>query len=146
LAENLTIGKSFDIKPIGLRIKFIRKQRGLTLKQLGERIGRTYTALSKIENGINQPEKATLIALAKELKSSFGEKWLKEFAESSNSPADTEADVQRIAAMFAEGMQASGFDELEPSAKEDVLADLQDIARMRIERERQRQEQRGKKK
>lgn len=64
---------------IGDKIKIARKAKGLTLKVLGEKIGRTHSALSQIENGIYAPEKQTLIALARILNDNFGESWLDEY-------------------------------------------------------------------
>lgn len=64
---------------LGEKIKKARNRKGFTLKILGEKIGRSHATLSQIENSVHQPEKATLIALAKELDDNFGEKWLDEY-------------------------------------------------------------------
>lgn len=45
----------------------------------------------------------------------------------------------RLLTRLTEGMQASGFDELEEGAKEDVLADLREIAQHMIARQLKRQ-------
>lgn len=64
---------------LGEKIKEARKRKGFTLKSLGEKIGRSHATLSQIENSVHKPEKATLIALAKELDNNFGEEWLDEY-------------------------------------------------------------------
>lgn len=75
---------------LGERIKIARKRKKLTLKQLGSRIGRTDAALSQIENSVTQPERATLIALARELEDDFGDAELTNFAQSTaNESKDT---------------------------------------------------------
>lgn len=64
---------------LGEEIRRVRKERDLTLKELGSRIGLTHSGLSKIENGKTEVARSTLIALAKELRSNFGEEWLDEY-------------------------------------------------------------------
>lgn len=59
-------------KRIGNRIKEIRKQAGLTLKQLAEASGLTPGTLSKIENGLVKPSITTLETLAHNLKVDIG--------------------------------------------------------------------------
>lgn len=63
---------------LGERIKKARKNKGFTLQELGDRVGLTHSALSKIENNKNEAAKKTLIALARELGDNFGETWLNE--------------------------------------------------------------------
>jgi transcriptional regulator with XRE-family HTH domain len=62
----------------GERIKIARKRKGLTLKELGDRVGLTHSALSKIENDKNDVSRKTLIRLAVELNDNFGQEWLDE--------------------------------------------------------------------
>jgi len=59
-------------KRIGNRIKELRKQAGLTLKQLAEANGLTPGTLSKIENGLVKPSITTLEMLAHNLKVDIG--------------------------------------------------------------------------
>lgn len=56
------------------RIKEARKARGYSQKMLADKIGISDAALSKIESGINNPAKTTLILIANELRVSL--KWL----------------------------------------------------------------------
>jgi len=49
---------------VSLRIKTIRKRRGLTQDQLAERIGRTGDAISQLERGRSLPSFETLERLA----------------------------------------------------------------------------------
>lgn len=55
-----------DQEKVGLFIKNIRKQNGLTQKQFAEKLGVTYQAVSKWENGINLPEISILKQISKE--------------------------------------------------------------------------------
>lgn len=57
---------------IGKRIKVIRRQMGLTLKQLSEASKLTPGTLSKIENGLTKPSITTLEMLADSLKVDIG--------------------------------------------------------------------------
>lgn len=64
---------------LGEKIKKARKNKGYTLKELGEIIDISHAALSQIENDKNNVSKKTLIALAKTLGNNFGETWLDEY-------------------------------------------------------------------
>lgn len=85
-------------KPIGQRIRETRKRtpgpdgKPLTLEELGARIGTSHAALSMIERGITkEPYPHTLVALARELNSDFGEAWLREYVRPNNgAPRDDE--------------------------------------------------------
>ena len=57
---------------IGNRVREIRKQAGLTLKQLAEASGLTPGTLSKIENGLTKPSITTLQMIANSLKVDIG--------------------------------------------------------------------------
>lgn len=46
------------------RIREIRKSRNMTMKQLGERIGVTESAVSQYETGKRQPDSAILLSLS----------------------------------------------------------------------------------
>ncbi|RPD36769.1 XRE family transcriptional regulator [Candidatus Liberibacter solanacearum] len=52
---------------IGERIKKIRKEEGMTLKEFGEWIGISYVAVSNIENGHRTPEIKTALKIKKAL-------------------------------------------------------------------------------
>lgn len=55
----------YDIpKYVGAQIKRYRKQKGLTQKQLGFRIGVKHNTISGYENGTNEPEQNILFAIA----------------------------------------------------------------------------------
>ena len=47
-----------------LRIKELRKEKGLTLRELSQKVGVTDSALSQFENGKKHPKGKTLINLA----------------------------------------------------------------------------------
>ncbi len=52
---------------LGKRLRFFRSQAGLTLEQLGERVGVVASQLSLIENGRREPKLSLLQALGREL-------------------------------------------------------------------------------
>lgn len=84
----------FVSETLGGKIRQARKQNGLSLKDLGARIGRSHATLSQIENDKHDTEKATLIALAKELNDGFGEEWLNEFL-NGNDSAPNKSEIVR---------------------------------------------------
>lgn len=47
------------------RLKELRLARGLSQKELGAKIGTTYSAISFWENGVNEPKISYVIALCK---------------------------------------------------------------------------------
>lgn len=54
-------------------IRAFRKKKGLTLKQLGEKVGVAESTLSKYENGINEPDLKTLTLIADALDATVDE-------------------------------------------------------------------------
>lgn len=56
-----------EMSSIGDRIKRARKASGLSLRELGEQIGISHTAVSKYENGLITPSSTMLIKLARAL-------------------------------------------------------------------------------
>ena len=57
-----------DTLSIGRRIRFFRKQRGLTLNELGQEVGRAASQISTIENGKRETSVTLLAAIAKALR------------------------------------------------------------------------------
>jgi predicted transcriptional regulator/DNA-binding XRE family transcriptional regulator len=57
----------------GQRLRHIRRSRGLTLAELGERVGRAPSVLSLLENGRREPKLSLIEALASALSVSSGE-------------------------------------------------------------------------
>lgn len=53
-----------DIKAVGGQIAVLRKQKGLTQSELGDRLGVTFQAVSKWERGETLPDTAILLDLA----------------------------------------------------------------------------------
>jgi XRE family transcriptional regulator, fatty acid utilization regulator len=53
-----------DLGMFGQRLRHIRRARGLTLSELGERVGRAPSALSLLENGRREPKLSLIEALA----------------------------------------------------------------------------------
>src|SRR5215469_2048692 len=66
--ENPSLPKSgFDAALFGQRLKHVRRSRGLTLTELGERVGRAPSVLSLLENGRREPKLSLIEALASAL-------------------------------------------------------------------------------
>ena len=59
-----------DIKNVGSQIAFLRKNKGLTQAELGERLGVSFQAVSKWERGETLPDTAVLLDLAEILETS----------------------------------------------------------------------------
>jgi transcriptional regulator with XRE-family HTH domain/predicted transcriptional regulator len=57
----------FDTLVLGRRLRYVRKQKGLTLEELGRRVGRQAPYLSMVENGRREPRLSLVNALAKAL-------------------------------------------------------------------------------
>src|SRR6204780_1547585 len=55
---------SLDLSLFGQRLRHVRRARGLTLAQLGQRVGRAPSVLSLIENGRREPKLSLIEALA----------------------------------------------------------------------------------
>ncbi|MGO2035217.1 MAG: helix-turn-helix domain-containing protein [Brevibacterium sp.] len=62
-----------DPLSIGRRIRFFRKQQGLTLSELGKEVGRAASQISTIENGKRETSVTLLTAIAKALKTDVAE-------------------------------------------------------------------------
>ncbi|MBR7551041.1 helix-turn-helix transcriptional regulator, partial [Mycobacterium tuberculosis] len=58
---------SVDNLSIGRRIRFFRKEAGLTLSELGERVGRAASQISTIENGKRETSVTLLASIAQAL-------------------------------------------------------------------------------
>ena len=56
-----------DMKAVGSQIAMLRKQKGLTQNELGERLGVSFQAVSKWERGETLPDTAILLDLAEVL-------------------------------------------------------------------------------
>ena len=53
-----------DLATFGQRLRHLRRSRGLTLAELGERVGRAPSALSLLENGRREPKLSLIETLA----------------------------------------------------------------------------------
>ena len=62
-----------DLGVFGQRLRHARRSRGLTLAELGERVGRAPSVLSLIENGRREPKLSLIEALAAALSVSTDE-------------------------------------------------------------------------
>ena len=56
-----------DLVTFGQRLRHLRRARGMTLSDLGERVGRAPSQLSLLENGKREPKLSLLTALAASL-------------------------------------------------------------------------------
>lgn len=118
-------------KAFGQRVKKLRKQKGWTQKELGNRIGVTYTQLNKYEGGTNAPPLDKLQALASALETSIdylvtgqlGEevplhntRLIQRFRElESFDPEDQETVIKLIDAMIAKQRMASAMTPVDAS-------------------------------
>ena len=59
-----------DMKKVGVQISTLRKNKGLTQSELAERLGISFQAVSKWENGVTLPEVSILVDLANVLETS----------------------------------------------------------------------------
>jgi XRE family transcriptional regulator, fatty acid utilization regulator len=64
---------ALDLSMFGQRLRHIRRSRGLTLAELGERVGRAPSVLSLLENGRREPKLSLIEALAAALSVSSAE-------------------------------------------------------------------------
>src|SRR6202142_3236638 len=60
----LTQDRGLDLMTMGQRLRHLRRSRGLTLTELGERVGRAPSALSLLENGRREPKLSLIEQLA----------------------------------------------------------------------------------
>jgi transcriptional regulator with XRE-family HTH domain len=60
----MSVSDEHVLRAIGERIRFLRKEQGMTLKDLAYRIGMETSNLSVIENGRSNPQILTYIRIA----------------------------------------------------------------------------------
>jgi XRE family transcriptional regulator, fatty acid utilization regulator len=65
--KNLVQTDGIDLITFGQRLRHVRRVRGLTLSELGERVGRAPSALSLLENGRREPKLSLIEQLASAL-------------------------------------------------------------------------------
>nr|MDQ2877188.1 helix-turn-helix domain-containing protein [Actinomycetota bacterium] len=58
---------SLDLSVFGQRLRHLRRARGLTLAELGQKVGRAPSVLSLLENGRREPKLSLIEALANAL-------------------------------------------------------------------------------
>ena len=63
-SNNLVQTDGIDLVTFGQRLRHLRRMRGLTLSELGERIDRAPSVLSLIENGRREPKLSLIEQLA----------------------------------------------------------------------------------
>jgi transcriptional regulator with XRE-family HTH domain len=62
--QKLVQADGIDLTTFGQRLRYLRRSRGLTLSELGERVGRAPSALSLFENGRREPKLSLIEQLA----------------------------------------------------------------------------------
>jgi transcriptional regulator with XRE-family HTH domain len=72
LTADITKSPERDVEEIGKRIKTIREEKGLSLKEISKLTGFEVDLLSNIESNQVQPQLGTVIKLSKALDSAFG--------------------------------------------------------------------------
>src|SRR6202522_2663568 len=63
-AQKLVQADGIDLTTFGQRLRHLRRAQGLTLSELGERVGRAPSALSLFENGRREPKLSLIEQLA----------------------------------------------------------------------------------
>src|ERR1700724_974236 len=71
-AQDLT-PSGLDLATFGQRLRHLRRAQGITLAELGERVGRAPSALSLLENGRREPKLSLIESLATALSVQAGE-------------------------------------------------------------------------
>ena len=67
MTEGQTFSQDLDLVTFGQRLRHVRRSRGLTLAELGVRVGRAPSQLSLLENGRREPRLSLINALASAL-------------------------------------------------------------------------------
>lgn len=83
------------METIGERVRFIRKQEGLTLEKFGARIGISNPSVSTIESGKSNPSAQTVKSICREF--NINEEWLRFGIGEAHAPISRE---QELAALF----------------------------------------------
>lgn len=120
---------------LGERIKRARKYKGFTLKELGELVGVTHSALSRIENDKNEVSKKTLIALARTLGDDFELDWLRDHIERSERPVSKREMVKSMSAREFVSIKFGGRQSRRSKAEAEMLAKLLDAELERMKQE-----------
>jgi transcriptional regulator with XRE-family HTH domain len=123
---------------LGEKIKLARKQRGFTLVALGEIVGIKHASLSQIENNVTNPAKRTLISLAKALGDNFGESWLDEHINGTETPKSKKEIVADMTAKEFVSLKMGGKNGRRSKAEIDALTTMLDaeLERMKEDAER----------
>src|SRR5271165_1706450 len=66
-STKLTSAHGLDLMTMGQRLRHVRRSRGLTLAELGDRVGRAPSVLSLLENGRREPKLSLIESLASAL-------------------------------------------------------------------------------
>lgn len=82
------------------RIQAVRKSKGLTLKQLGDIIGISESAVSNIERGRNKPSGSTLILLCEKL--GIDREWLETGEGEMFAPTTEQAETAKLIESISE--------------------------------------------
>ena len=116
----------FDPLVLGRRVREARRKAGLTLAELGAKVGRPAPYLSQLENGKVEPKLGLVADLATHLRCSTAELL---DAEAPNRRTQLEIDLLRVQRDPA--YQRLGLSELRPSGKipDDVLEHLVALAK-----------------
>jgi XRE family transcriptional regulator, fatty acid utilization regulator len=123
-----------DLVTLGQRIRHFRSVKGLTLDQLGERVGVAGSQLSLMENGRREPRITLLTAIADSLGVALAD-LLEPSPPSRRAALEIELErAQRSSAYTALGLPAVRASK---SMTDDVLEALVGLHRLLIERERQ---------
>jgi transcriptional regulator with XRE-family HTH domain len=111
----------------GENLKKARKNKGFTLKVLGEIIGVSHASLSQLESGKTLPMRKTKIALAKALGDNLGDPTLDEHINADEAPPQSERQMaQEMSVERLLSLKFGGMAETRSRAQMRALAQLLD--------------------
>lgn len=120
------------------KLKTARKNKGLTLKELGQIVDVSHASLSRLESGKSIPMRKTKIALAIALGDNFGEDWLDEHINSTEPAPPTPKEIaDKMSVKDFVSLKFGGQTGRRSQAEIDALTTLLDAEIERIKKEQQ---------
>lgn len=120
---------------LGEIIRRVRKERGLTLIELGAKIGTAHSSISQIETGAKNPSRQMLILLAQALNDNFGLDWLSEHLNGGSPAGPSKREIARnMSVAELVSLKFGGGGETRSRAQMRALAQLLDAEIAKEER------------
>lgn len=132
-----------QLKELGDWIKIHREKVFMSQETAAEKANLSRYQWMRIENGQSGTKRDTLIQIANVINADVNQTLKKGGYTSFLNEEEYKSEVDTLAKKLAEGVMASGFDDLEDEQlKEDFLADMQTIAESMLKRKLQEQNKR----